>query len=314
VVILDWAGAKPKVRATIGGYGTEPGKFRQPTGVAFSTRTAELYVSDGNNHRIQVFDLDGKLLRSWGNFGLGAAEMNGPSGLDFDDQGNLVVAMAYGNRIDVYSPTGTLLRSFGRKGTRPGEFNLPTGVRYNPKLRRIYVMDSYNQRVQFFDLSGRYLGEFGGNGFEPGKMINAIDLAIDERGHIYVPDAGTNRIQKFDADGRFIRQWGSFGSAPGQFYKPKGAAVLRDRLLVIDFGNHRGQIFDLDGRPLGVFGEGILSPVPDTPHIFKNAKITRPSSSSARSLAGPVFGGTALITLTLVLGSLRRRSSRRAPA
>jgi tripartite motif-containing protein 71 len=65
--------------------------------VALAADTAELYVSDGNNHRIQVFDLDGKLLRTWGSFGLGAKEMNGPSGLDFDDQGNLLVAMAYGS-------------------------------------------------------------------------------------------------------------------------------------------------------------------------------------------------------------------------
>ena len=54
VVILDWSGIKPKVRATIGGFGTEPGKFRQPTGVALAPDTTELYVSDGNNHRIQV--------------------------------------------------------------------------------------------------------------------------------------------------------------------------------------------------------------------------------------------------------------------
>lgn len=122
VVILDWTGPKPNVRATVGGFGTEPGKFRQPTGVAFSADTAELYVSDGNNHRIQVFDLDGRLLRVWGSFGLGATAMNGPSGLDFDDQGNLLVAMAYGNRIDAFTPEGRLLRSFGEKGTGPGQW------------------------------------------------------------------------------------------------------------------------------------------------------------------------------------------------
>jgi hypothetical protein len=313
VVILDWAGPKPKVRATVGGFGTEPGKFRQPTGVALSSDTAELYVSDGNNHRIQVFDLDGKLLRTWGSFGLGATEMNGPSGLDFDDQGNLLVAMAYGNRIDSYTPEGKLMRSFGEKGTGPGQFNLPTSVRYNPRLRRIYVMDSYNQRVQFFDRDGTYLGQFGGNGFEPGKIMNAIDLAIDDRNHVYVPDAAVNRIQKFDADGRFVRQWGSFGSEIGQFYKPKGAAILRDRLLVIDFGNHRGQIFDLDGKALGVFGEGILSPVPDAPYIFKPASSQRSStgSSDGRVQGALAFGAAGIVTLALVV---RVRHRRRAAA
>lgn len=316
VVILDWAGPKPKVRATVGGFGTEPGKLRQPTGVAFSPETAELYVSDGNNHRIQVFDLDGELLRWWGSFGLGTTEMNGPSGLDFDDQGNLLVAMAYGNRVDVFTPEGTLLRSFGEKGTGPGQFNLPTSVRYNPRLGRIYVMDSYNQRVQYFDANGRYLGEFGGNGFDPGQIINAIDLAIDDHDHVYVPDAALNRVQKFDADGRFVRQWGSFGSEVGQFYKPKGAAVLRDRLLVIDFGNHRGQVFDLDGKPLGVFGEGILSPVADTPSIFETVNVSRPAFTShphGRPHGAVVFGTAAFVTLAVVW-FVQIRSKRRAAA
>lgn len=300
------------VDQTFGRYGSLAGDLAEPADV--ESANGRLFVVDMTNHRLQVFDLDGNLRRWWGTFGTGPTDMNGPSGLDFDDQGNLLVAMAYGNRVDVYSPQGQLLRSFGRKGTGPGEFNLPTGVKYNPRLGRIYVMDSYNQRVQFFDLSGRYIGEFGGNGFEPGRIINAIDLAIDGHDNLYVPDAATNRIQKFDAHGRFIRQWGSFGSAPGQFYKPKGAAVLRDRLLVIDFGNHRGQIFDLDGKPLGVFGEGILSPVADTPHIFKTANVTR-QSSSRRPPVALLFVAAAVITLTIALGrSLRRRSGERRHA
>lgn len=326
------------VDQTFGRYGSLAGDLAEPADVEFAN--GRLFVADMTNHRLQAFDVNGKFLLQWGRHPSTAHEGHGrthyPSFIATDRTATRAVVcepfenrcqtfdlvemerlvsrandQAYGNRIDVYSPQGALLHSFGRKGTGPGEFNLPTGVKYNRRLRRIYVMDSYNQRVQFFDVSGRYLGEFGGNGFEPGKIINAIDLAIDEQDHIYIPDAATNRIQKFDADGRFIRQWGSFGSAPGQFYKLKGAAVLRDRLLVIDFGNHRGQIFDLDGKPLGVFGEGILSPVPDTPHIFKTANVAR-QSSSRRSYTGPLFGAAGLVTLAVALGcSLRRRSGGR---
>ena len=146
--------------------------------------------------------------------------------------------------------------------------------------------------------------------------MNAIDLAIDDRDNVYVPDAAVNRIQKFDADGRFVRQWGSFGSEVGQFYKPKGAAILRDRLLVIDFGNHRGQIFDLDGKPLGVFGEGILSPVPDTPYIFETASAERPAStgsSDGRARGALVLGAAGTVTIALVR-SVRIRNRRRPVA
>jgi len=177
------------------------------------------------------------------------------------------------------------------------------------------VVDAYNQRVQFFDEQGRYLGEFGGNGVEAGQIVNAIDLAIDDDDNLYVSDAAVNRVQKFDADGKFIRQWGSFGSELGQFYKPKGVAVLRDRLLVIDFGNHRGQIFDLEGKPLGAVGEGILSPVPDTPRIFETASTRRLASpSDGQGNPGTLLAGSAvLVTVALAGGALTRRKRRSGP-
>lgn len=47
-----------------GGRGTEPGKMRTPHGIWLDTRTdvPQLIVADRENHRLQVFDLDGKLL------------------------------------------------------------------------------------------------------------------------------------------------------------------------------------------------------------------------------------------------------------
>jgi len=49
---------------TFGGPGTKPGLMRTPHGVWMDTRmeSPRLFVADRENHRIQIFDLDGKLL------------------------------------------------------------------------------------------------------------------------------------------------------------------------------------------------------------------------------------------------------------
>lgn len=57
-------GPDRKYRKTIGGRGKEPGKFRTPHGIFLDTRkdTPRLVVSDRENHRLQILDLEGKVL------------------------------------------------------------------------------------------------------------------------------------------------------------------------------------------------------------------------------------------------------------
>ena len=50
-------------------------------------------------------------------------------------------------------PAGDLLYYFGGKGTGAGEFQLPEGL-FIDQDDRIYVVDSFNRRIQVF----RYFG------------------------------------------------------------------------------------------------------------------------------------------------------------
>ena len=45
--------------------------------------------------------------------------------------------------------------------------------------------------------------------------------------------------------------WGQRGVMPGDFVRPRAAAILGDRLYVVDF-TARVQAFDLDGKHLGI--------------------------------------------------------------
>jgi sugar lactone lactonase YvrE len=48
--------------------GSAPGEFRTPHALAFDSR-GRLFVADRGNHRLQIFDQDGKLLETFVQFG-----------------------------------------------------------------------------------------------------------------------------------------------------------------------------------------------------------------------------------------------------
>ena len=43
------------------------------------------------------------------------------------------------------------MMAFGHEGTEPGEFWLPAGI-FVDQRNRIYVADSFNKRIQIFEL------------------------------------------------------------------------------------------------------------------------------------------------------------------
>jgi len=55
--------------------------------------------------------------------------------------------------VQVFNRQGQLLYYFGSKGTRAGEFQLPAGL-FIDRDDRVYVVDSYNKRIQVFQYVG----------------------------------------------------------------------------------------------------------------------------------------------------------------
>jgi hypothetical protein len=52
--------------------------------------------------------------------------------------------------------------SFGKEGSGTGEFNGPRGVAVNEATGDVYVVDTGNNRVEYFSSTGAYVGEFNG--------------------------------------------------------------------------------------------------------------------------------------------------------
>ena len=121
-------------------------------GVAFDGE-GNLVVSDGGNHRIQVFRYsDGTHLRSIGSEGAGNGQFNFPWSIAFDGAGHIIVSEHSGSRVQVlrYSH-GAHVRTIGSQGSGNGQFSFPSGGIAIDSDGRIVVADSYNHRVQVLE-------------------------------------------------------------------------------------------------------------------------------------------------------------------
>jgi hypothetical protein len=133
------------------------------------------------------------------------------------------------------APKG-IVASFGQEGSAEGQFSGVGGVAVNQTSGDVYVVDSFNERVQQFDADGTFVRMWGGgvlDGSDVGQVCTPdadpdcgmgssgsggegqfafggwlanLDVAAD--GSVYVADTGRHRIQQFTADGVFVRMWG----------------------------------------------------------------------------------------------------------
>jgi hypothetical protein len=91
--------------AAWGGLGGEPGRFNRPE--SLSVTADRVYVADTGNHRIQVFDLDGRFLAAWGAFGNRPGQFHAPRAVEVTAGGMVVVTDDV--RIQYFDPAGALV-------------------------------------------------------------------------------------------------------------------------------------------------------------------------------------------------------------
>jgi len=63
----------------------------------------------------------------------------------------------------------------------------------------VYVADTLNHRIQYFDDAGTFLGMWGSEGSGTGQFRTPFGVAVAPDGTVYVVDQGNDRIQAFCA-------------------------------------------------------------------------------------------------------------------
>jgi hypothetical protein len=107
-----------------GSRGTANGRFREPDGVAVDG-AGDVYVSDRENYRVQVFDPNGHFLGKWGLRGTGLGEFSLPSAIAVDCNGDVYVADTNNNRVERFDPVAANPTGCLPAGSWPPPLDVP---------------------------------------------------------------------------------------------------------------------------------------------------------------------------------------------
>lgn len=229
------AGAWSVLSLAPGEFGdfSNPGRFRQPTGLALAP-DGTLYVSEYYNHRLQKRSPGG----DWSVLLTGQrlpGTFYNPAGLTLDAHDHLFVSERNGgNRVQRRdASTGVW--------TVKGVFNDPIGLARDP-LRDLYLAGLGNNQIyKWIPLSGSGTGSWTGYG----GLNTPIDLVFDSDGVAYAASYNTHSLSRRNADGSWTLLSLGRGSGIGQLNGPHDLAIdSQNRIYVSDRGNGRVQSFD----------------------------------------------------------------------
>ena len=224
------------------------GMFYSLWGVAVNARD-EIAVTDRWNKRVQIFNSDGKYLRSFGGRGHKLGELDIPKGIAFHNNGNIFVAEGEANRIQIFSGEGEYVGMFGGRGSLDSYLSNPCGLSVDSD-GNIIVADAGNKQIKIFSPDGKFLMKIGG----PGSFTYPVHCVQCDR-YLIVSDNTEHCIKVLDSNGNFQYKFGKKGEGDGEFKNPYDLSLNKSRqLMVCDSGNNRIQVFELDGKFVGKFG------------------------------------------------------------
>ena len=232
-------------------------RFHNPFGVAVDRR-GNIYVADaGDSNRIRRIDAESGALTTvaggaegFSDGAGGAASFNTPSALAIDASGNLYVADTSNHRIRKVTPEGivTTLAGDGTPGARDGaahaaQFNAPVGVAVSAGGERIYVADTYNDRIRLINTTdGQVTTLAGGNapGYADGAGTAALfdtpcGIAATPDGELFIADTGNRRLRKLSKDGQVstLTLAPADGSQFDGAFEPLGLTLTHDNFLYV---------------------------------------------------------------------------------
>jgi DNA-binding beta-propeller fold protein YncE len=171
-------------------------KLNQPTGIAYSNTTKELWVVETNAHQISILDKKGNLKKIVGQRGTEKGEFNFPTYISIDKKGNAYIVDAMNFRIQIFDKLGNFISTFGEIGDATGYFSRPKGIAIDT-TGNIYVVDALFNTVQIFDNAGNFLYQFGKQGHNKEEFWMPTGIFIDNNDYIYVADSYNARVQIF---------------------------------------------------------------------------------------------------------------------
>ena len=172
--------------------GRGDGKFRNPRGISIDRITNEIFIADKNNSRVQVLNLDGDFLRSFG-----TEHLKEPYGICASQDGVYVTDDARECLLR-FSLAGEFIKKTGSRGTTPGCFTGITGLCYDAGW--VYVCDCNVQRIHVYDLNLQFIQDFGYREIKLPTDITIYSYTL------YILSQEQNTIYCYKRDGTFLKK------------------------------------------------------------------------------------------------------------
>lgn len=185
-----------------GEFGVMEGQFTEPSGVAVNAQN-DIIVADTNNHRIQIFDKEGRFKFQFGECGKRDGQLLYPNRVAVvRTSGDIIVTeRSPTHQIQIYNQYGQFVRKFGANILQH-----PRGVTVDNK-GRIIVVECKVMRVIIFDQTGNVLQKFGCSKhleFPNGVVVN-------DKQEIFISDNRAHCVKVFSYEGVYLRQIGGEG-------------------------------------------------------------------------------------------------------
>jgi uncharacterized protein (TIGR03437 family) len=199
----------------------------QPRDVA-ADQAGNLFIADAGNYRIRKVAPDGTTTTFAGSGRLGTggdggqainADLNFPSGVACDAQGNVYIADTLNHRVRKVAPNGVIttavgdgIEDFGGDGgpATAARLSRPRGLAFDA-AGNLFIADSGNSRIRRVDartgvittVAGNGAKDFGGDGgpATQASLDLPVDVAVDGQGALFIVDRVNKRIRKVNAAG-----------------------------------------------------------------------------------------------------------------
>lgn len=228
--------------------GSDNAHLNSPYGAVADIARGRIYVADGYNWRVQVFDY---ATRAYLRTVIDDSSFTEDVAVDSDS--NLYLAKSWGQSVvRQYNRDLNFVRNFGTYD----ESYLTDGYHYEQPAvvaaaadGSIYIGESEGRRLVKLNAAGSpawIKGEAGYWGSDNDHFSYVDDVALDGAGRVYAVDTANHRVQIFLSDGSYYATLGgSQGTGDNQLNRPQGVAIAPDgTIYVADTSNHRIQVFD----------------------------------------------------------------------
>jgi len=202
----------------------------------------------GHRTRVEVFDNQGKLIRTWGTEGKNAGEFRYVTAIAVHDA-NVFVADAGNRCIHRFDTTGDFIDDIGKRDKEKGVDGLICPSAFLDVIVDdegvLFVTNPGRSRVEQYKTDGTLIRVWGQDGAQPERFFgccNPTNLALLPNDYIVTAEKLLTRVKVYDIEGTLLAYIG-----PEHFTKKaEGLDLAVDsegRIFVIDPGNGQVSVF-----------------------------------------------------------------------